>query len=246
VKKLVQIQNLHVNVQGADVLKGVNLEIEVGQVCALLGPNGSGKSSLAFTIMGHPKYKVSSGSIYFDGKNLFELSVDQRAKAGIFLAVQHPYEIEGVTLKDFLRQAYNALYVGTEKELTAKEFQELLHSKMNILQIKPEFVERFINVGFSGGEKKRAEVLQMAVLQPKFIILDEIDSGLDVDALKVVCNKINVIRRESPDTTLLMITHYPRVLEYLVSDVVHVIRDGKIIRSGNMQIVREIETKGYE
>lgn len=245
-KKLVYIHDLQVCVQDTAVLNGINLEIEKGEICALMGPNGSGKSSLALTLMGHPKYQISTGKIHFEGTDVLALSVSDRAKAGIFLAMQHPYEIEGITLKDFLRQAYNALYKGTDKELSSTEFHEFLQQKMELLQIKPEFVERFINVGFSGGEKKRAEVLQMAVLQPKFIILDEIDSGLDVDALKVVCKKIKMIKESCPDIALLIITHYPRILEYLVPDKVHVMQNGKIVRSGDKRIVQEIEKRGYE
>ena len=245
-KYLLYINNLKVCVDDKMILKGVNLEIKKGEICALMGPNGSGKSTLAFTIMGQTIYKILEGKIDFDGQDLRDLSVDKRAKAGIFLAMQNPYEIEGITLKDFLRYAYDSIYKNTEKQLDLKGFKKLLKEKMDLLQMDPEFVKRFVNVGFSGGEKKKAEVLQIAVLQPKFIIFDEIDSGLDIDALKIVCNYIKKIKKELVETTMLIITHYPRILEYLRPDRVCVMHDGKIIKSGGNDLIREIEMHGYE
>jgi Fe-S cluster assembly ATP-binding protein len=245
-KILLLIENLKVSVENKIILNGISLNIEQGQIHAIMGPNGSGKSTLANTLMGHPKYKIESGQIAFAGTEISQISADKRARLGLFLAMQNPYEIEGVVLKDFLRQAYNAIYKGTEKELDLKGFKNLLSEKMELLKIKPEFVERFINVGFSGGEKKRAEVLQLAVLQPKLAILDEIDSGLDVDALKIVCDGLNKIKTESKDISFLIITHYPRILHYLKPDFVHVMQHGMIVKSGDYNIAYEIEKMGYK
>jgi Fe-S cluster assembly ATP-binding protein len=245
-KKLLSIKNLKVSVETKTILDEINLEISSGQIHAIMGPNGSGKSTLANTLMGHPKYKVQKGQILFADQDITSLSADKRAKLGLFLVMQNPYEIEGVVLKDFLRQAYNALYKGTAKELDLKGFQNLLSEKMGLLKIKPEFVARFINVGFSGGEKKRAEVLQLAVLQPKLAILDEIDSGLDIDALKIVCDGLNKIKADSKEISFLIITHYPRILHYLNPDFVHVMQHGKIVKSGDISVAQEIEKIGYK
>ncbi len=245
-KSLLYIKNLKIDVEGSLILKNLNLEVNKGEICAIMGPNGSGKSSLAFSIIGHPKYKFVQGTMDFDGKDLRSLSIDKRAKAGIFLAMQHPHEVEGVTVKSFLRYAYDSLYKGTEKALNLSGFKALLQEKMEMLKIKPEFVQRYLNVGFSGGEKKKAEILQMAVLQPKFVILDEIDSGLDIDSLKIVCDSIKKIKKSFPDMAFLIITHYPKILEYLKPDVVHVLKNGAIAKTGNKDLVSYIETHGYE
>lgn len=244
-ENLLSINNLHVTVQDKQVLDGISLVIKPGQVHAIMGPNGSGKSSLAYTTMGHPRYEITAGEILFDNQQLNDLSPDKRAKAGLFLAMQHPFEVEGIPYKDFLRHAYNALYDGTDKQLRIKDFNNMLLEKLNLLKIEPSYANRSVNVGFSGGEKKRAEVLQLATLQPKLAILDEIDSGLDIDALKIVCDSINVVRAQNPSMALVLITHYPRILEYLQPDVVHVLQYGRIVRSGDAELARELEKAGY-
>lgn len=244
--KLLQISNLHVMVEDVSVLNGVDLTIQPGSVHVIMGPNGSGKSSLALTLMGHPRYSLKEGSMIFEGQEINELSPDKRAKLGMFLALQHPYEIEGVAYKQFLRQAYNALYDGTEKQLRIRDFHKRLLDNVHMLNMDEAFIDRSLNVGFSGGEKKRAEVLQLAVLGPKLAILDEIDSGLDIDALKIVCQGLNAVRSANPDMSILLITHYHRILQYLTPDVIHVMAKGKIVRSGGLEIVRELEAHGYQ
>jgi len=246
VTTLLSVNNLAVSVEDKQVLNGLDLTIQPGKVHAIMGPNGSGKSSFAYTLMGHPRYEVTQGSITFDGQDITTLTPDKRAKLGIFLAMQHPLEIEGVSLKDFLRQAYNALYDGTDKQLRLKEFAEHLIGKLHLLKMDTEFAERPINVGFSGGEKKRAEMLQLAVLQPKLAILDEIDSGLDVDALKTVCAAINTIKHDNPTMSVLLITHYKRILDYVPADTVHILQGGKIVKSGGPELADEVEKIGYE
>ena len=244
-KILLSVKNLHVSIENKKILKGVNLSIDQGKVHAIMGPNGSGKSSLAYTIMGHPSYKTTLGAIEFEGQLINNLTPDKRAKLGIFLAMQNPIEIEGIKLKDFLRQAYNNIYDNTPKQLRLKEFTTYLNQKLELLKMDSSFIERMINVGFSGGEKKRAEILQLSVLQPKLAILDEIDSGLDIDALKTVCNAINIIRRDNPELTILLITHYKRIFSYLKPDLIHVFKDGHIIRSGESILADELEESGY-
>lgn len=243
-KKLLSIKNLYVSINDKKVLNGINLDIASGQIHAIMGPNGSGKSSLALTLMGHPKYKIQKGQVLFEGKDITNLPVDQRAKMGMFLSLQHPYEIEGVTLRDFLRQSYNAIY--DDKHLSTKEFNELLNKKMQDLKIKESFVSRYLNVGFSGGEKKLAETLQIAVLNPSFIILDEIDSGLDIDALQNVCKCINKLKELNPQMSILVITHYQRILKFLIPDFVHVMQNGKIVKFGSKELATEIERCGYQ
>jgi Fe-S cluster assembly ATP-binding protein len=240
------IKNLKVDVEDKKILNGINLEIKKGETHAIMGPNGSGKSTLAFSLMGHPKYKIIEGEVLFNGKNLLELSVHERAQAGVFLAFQYPHEIEGLSLRDFLWQSYSALHAGTEKQLSVQEFQKHLQEKMELLKIKPEFVDSHLNVGFSGGEKKRAEVLQLAVLEPKVVVLDEIDSGLDIDSLKIVCDGINIVKKNNPDIIFIIITHYPRILNYLIPDVVHVMQKGVIVKSGDIQLANELEKEGYD
>jgi Fe-S cluster assembly ATP-binding protein len=234
------------------VLKGITLSVSERQTHVIMGPNGSGKSSLALTLMGHPNYKVSSGTVTFCGKTIVSAAdertffSDKRAKMGMFLAMQHPYEIEGVSYKDFLRQAYNAIYDGTEKQLRIRDFHAMLLKKLELLKMDEKFINRSVNVGFSGGEKKRAEILQLAVLQPKLAILDEIDSGLDVDALKIVCDGINVEGENNPKMSIILITHYQRVLKYIKPDSVHVMQDGRIVSSGGGELAEKLEKRGFE
>ncbi len=244
-KKLLLIENLKVKVKDELILKGVNLEIDKGQIHALMGPNGSGKTTLAYTLMGHPRYQINSGKLLFFGQDLQSLSVDNRAKAGMFLAFQYPVAVEGVKVKEFLRQAYNSMYAGTAKDLDLGAFNQMLSLKLDTLKIDSGFIDRFLNVGFSGGERKKLEVLQLAVLEPKLVVLDEIDSGLDVDALRIICSGINEIRRSSPDVSFLIITHHTRILNYLKPDFVHIMQNGKIARSGNGTLAQEIEELGY-
>jgi len=243
---LLEVRDLSVTVEEQVILKGISLALGAGEVHAIMGPNGSGKSTLSYTIMGHPSYIVTEGSIQFNGEDLAVLSVDERARKGIFLAFQYPYEIEGLTFKDFLRQAYNACYAGTEKQIGLKEFRVLLEDKMQLLGIDPLFIERSMNVGFSGGEKKRAEMLQFTVLQPKLVILDEIDSGLDIDSLKRVCKCLALIKANQPTLGILLITHYQRILNHITPDVVHVVQDGRIVRSGPAALAEQVEHEGYE
>lgn len=245
-KNLLEVRNLQVSIEDKKILNGISLTIKPGQVHAIMGPNGSGKSSLSYTVMGHPRYTITGGEIVFCDQVINELSPDKRAKLGLFLAMQNPLEIEGIPLKDFLRQAYNALYDGTPKQLRLKEFAHHLARKLELLKIDLSFVERPVNVGFSGGEKKRSEMLQLAVLEPKLAILDEIDSGLDIDALRIVCNSINAIRADNQETSFLLITHYQRILDYVTPDFVHVMQEGKIVRSGGPELAQELEKIGYE
>ncbi|MFA6263342.1 MAG: Fe-S cluster assembly ATPase SufC [Candidatus Babeliales bacterium] len=245
-KSLLVIENLHTTIDHKNILNGINLIINEGSTHVLMGPNGSGKSSLTHVIMGHPRHVITQGSMIFQDVPINTLSPDKRAKLGIFLAFQHPSEIEGIRLGDFLREAYNGIYDKTPHQLSLKEFAAHLKSKLNLLKMSESFVERFINVGFSGGEKKLAEMLQLAVLQPKLAILDEIDSGLDIDALKTVCDTINTLRTTYPKMSFLIITHYPRILKHLQLDAVHVLRKGVIVTSGGPEIVEHLEQKGYK
>lgn len=245
-KTLLNIANLHVTIDHKSVLNGTNLIINEGSINVLMGPNGSGKSSLALTVMGHPRYTITQGTINFCGTPINTLSPDKRAKAGIFLAFQHPSEIEGIRLGDFLREAYNSLYDNTPQQLSLKEFAAHLKNQLTMLKMSDSFVERFINVGFSGGEKKLAEMLQLAVLQPKLAILDEIDSGLDIDALKTVCQAIIALHAAHPHMSFFIITHNPRILKYLQLDTVHVMRKGEIVTSGGPEIVEQLEKRGFK
>lgn len=244
-----QIKDLHVSVEGKEILKGLNLEVKQGEIHALMGPNGSGKSTLAYVLMGHPKYKIEKGEILIDGKNILELSPDQRAKLGLFLGFQYPVEISGVTLASFLRSAYNSITgkengtIGQEM-LSVIQFRKFVKEKIKEFQMDESFAERYLNEGFSGGEKKRAEILQMSILKPKIAILDETDSGLDVDALKVVADGINKLT--GPQLGVLLITHYSRILNYIKPQFVHVLVDGVIAKSGGEELARQLEEKGYD
>ncbi len=240
------ITDLNVSTDDKKILQGVNLTLQEGETHAIMGPNGSGKSTLAMALMGHPAYKVTEGEIQFYDEKITDLSPDKRAKKGIFLACQYPLEIEGLTMSDFLRQSYNALYGGTEKQLGMRAFKEHLQNQLDLLSIPASFAGRGLNVGFSGGEKKRAEILQLAVLQPRCVILDEVDSGLDIDALKIVCAGLTKIKADRPDMGMLIITHYQRILSYLIPDVVHVMHEGKIVQSGGSNLALEIESQGYQ
>jgi len=241
-----EIKNLHVEVDGKEILKGVNLTIEKGKIHALMGPNGSGKTTLGMAIMGHPKYKVTMGEILYKGKNLLELTPDERAKLGIYLAFQYPMEIEGVQFSHFLwtsiieRRKNNGQKYPSNPIVFRKELKNYIAQ----LKLNADFIDRYLNVGFSGGEKKRAEVLQMLVLKPEIAIMDEIDSGLDIDSIRIVADTVNSLR--SPDFGALIITHYQRILQYIEPDVVHVIMDGKIVKTGDASLVQVLEREGYE
>ena len=242
---MLEIRDLHVSIGDVPILQGVDLRVETGQVHAVMGPNGSGKSTLANVLAGNPQYTVTQGQILFQGEDLLSMAPEDRAKAGIFLSFQHPVEIPGVRLDHFIRGAYNAIRRGRdEEEMDVLKFDRMLQGRLKIVDIDPPMVKRYVNEGFSGGEKKRAEVLQMAVLEPRLAVLDEPDSGLDVDALRIVSEGINQLRR--PDNALILITHYQRILNYLAPDAVHVLIDGRLVRSGGSDLALEVESKGYD
>ncbi|MDU3987860.1 MAG: Fe-S cluster assembly ATPase SufC [Staphylococcus sp.] len=238
-----EIKDLHVSIEDKEILKGVNLTINTGEVHAIIGPNGTGKSTLSSAIMGHPSYEVTQGEVLLDGVNILELEVDERAKAGLFLAMQYPSEITGVTNADFMRSAINAKREEGQ-EINLMQFIKKLDKQMDFLDIDKDMAQRYLNEGFSGGEKKRNEILQLMMLEPKFAILDEIDSGLDIDALKVVSKGINEMRGE--DFGALMITHYQRLLNYITPDKVHVMYGGKVVKSGGPELAKRLEEEGYE
>ena len=238
-----EIKDLHVSIEDKEILKGVNLTINTGEIHAIMGPNGTGKSTLSSAIMGHPSYEVTQGEVLLDGVNILELDVDERAKAGLFLAMQYPSEIPGITNAEFLRAAMNAGKEDDEK-ISVREFITKLDEKMELLNMKEEMAERYLNEGFSGGEKKRNEILQLLMLEPTFALLDEIDSGLDIDALKVVSKGINQMRGE--EFGALMITHYQRLLNYITPDQVHVMYGGKVVKSGGPELAKRLEEEGYE
>jgi Fe-S cluster assembly ATP-binding protein len=241
---MLEIRNLHVNVADKPILKGLDLTINAGEVHAIMGPNGAGKSTLGYTLAGRDGYEVTEGSVTYQGKNLLELEPDERAAAGMFLAFQYPVEIPGVSNTTFLKSALNAIRKAHgEKELDAMQFLKLVRAKTKQLGMNDEMLKRAVNVGFSGGEKKRNEVLQMAVLDPAFCVLDETDSGLDIDALRIVADGVNALR--SPDRAILVITHYQRLLDYIVPDKVHVLANGRIARTGDKSLALELEEKGY-
>ena len=238
---ILSIHDLHASVEGKEILRGISLEVPAGQVHAIMGPNGSGKSTLANTLMGHPKYEVTAGTISFDGKDLLALTPDERAKAGVFLSFQYPQEIPGVSIGNLLRQSLNA---QRESPLDIPKFFDLLTAKAKAMGVDEKLLQRGVNEGFSGGEKKRMEILQMSVLEPKLAILDETDSGLDIDALKIVADGVN--RMRDGRRSFLVITHYQRLLKYIQPDVVHVLVQGKMVKSGGPEVARELEDSGYE
>ncbi len=237
-----EIKDLEVSIDGEKIVKGVSLEVEPGEIHALMGPNGSGKSTLAHALMGNPKYSVDAGQVIIDGEGVTGEEADKRAREGLFLAFQYPSEISGITVAEFLKEAIDA---GRDEPMPQKEFNEHLREKLELLDMEEEFARRYLNDGFSGGEKKRTEILQMSVLEPKYAVLDEIDSGLDIDALRVVSEGINTVAREQ-NIGLLMITHYQRILDYVEPDHVHVMIDGKIVESGGPEMAQKLEAEGYD
>ena len=242
---MLTIKNLHAEVDGVEILKGINLEIKAGEVHAIMGPNGSGKSTLSKVIAGHPAYEVTKGEIIFEGQDIVEMNPDERARLGVFLAFQYPVEIPGVSNSMFMRQAYNAIRrEHGEEELDPLEFDDYIQTKIDLVEIDVKMMDRSVNDGFSGGEKKRNEILQMAVLNPKLALLDETDSGLDIDALRVVSNGINTIK--SADKAIMLVTHYQRILNYITPDFVHVLKDGQIVRSGGKELALQLEADGYD
>lgn len=242
---LLEIKDLHAGIDGKEILKGLNLTVNAGEVHAIMGPNGSGKSTLSKVLAGHPSYEVSKGEVLYSGKDLLELEPDERAREGIFLAFQYPVEVPGVSNAQFLRLAYNEKmkHLG-EEELDPLEFNDYLKEKAKIVEMSSEFFKRSVNEGFSGGEKKRNEILQMAVLNPTLAILDETDSGLDIDALRIVAEGVNKLR--SADNAIILVTHYQRLLNYIVPDFVHVLADGKVVKEGGKELALELEEKGYD
>lgn len=239
VRKMLKIDDLHVSSDEKEIIKGLSLNINKGEIHAIMGPNGAGKSTLSFALMGHPKYTITKGKVSIDGKDLLQMEVNERAKSGLFLSFQYPFEIQGVSVANFLRNAYNEI----KGKISVSDFMNILYEKMGELKIEKEFAKRHLNVGFSGGEKKRSEILQMLVLEPKYVILDETDSGLDVDALRIVAKGINKISQKAG---VLVITHYQRILHYIKPKYVHILKEGKIVKSGDYRLAEEIEQKGYE
>jgi Fe-S cluster assembly ATP-binding protein len=238
---MLKIENLQVEIDGQEIVKGLDLEVGKGEIHAIMGPNGSGKSTLANVLMGHPRYEVTGGSITFEGEDVFELEPDERAKLGMFLAFQYPSEVPGVSVANFLRTAVNSV---REEELNPMEMYRLIQDKMKIMQMDPRFAERYLNEGFSGGEKKRNEILQMLMLEPSLAIMDETDSGLDIDALQVVARGVNELR--GPEFSAIIITHYQRILRYIEPDRVHVMLDGRLVTSGGKELADDLEDKGYD
>lgn len=241
------IKNLKVNIEGKEILKGVNLTVKQGEVHAIMGPNGTGKSTLAYTLMGHPAYEVTQGKVTFKGNDLLDMATDERSRSGLFLAFQYPVSIPGVTMANFLRTALNARRKAEnsdDKGISIPEFRKLLLEKMKLFKVDPAFAGRYLNEGFSGGEKKRAEVLQMAVLQPEIAILDETDSGLDIDALKIVSEGVNILKEQN--VGVLLITHYQRMLNYIKPDYVHIMLGGAIVESGGAELALHLEEHGYD
>ncbi|MBB5637931.1 Fe-S cluster assembly ATP-binding protein [Pedobacter cryoconitis] len=242
---MLSIKNLHANIEGKEILKGINLEVKAGEVHAIMGPNGSGKSSLASVLAGRENYEITEGEVWLDGKNLLDMKPEVRAREGVFLAFQYPVEIPGVSNINFLRTALSEIRTHRElPQLSAKEFLKMTKEKQALVEFEAKLANRSLNQGFSGGEKKRNEVFQLAMLEPKLSILDETDSGLDIDALRIVSNGINKLR--SADNAFVLITHYQRLLEYIVPDFVHVLYNGQIVRSGTKELALELEEKGYD
>ena len=242
---LLEIRNLHANIDGKEILTGLNLTVDAGEVHAIMGPNGSGKSTLSYVLTGRAGYEVTDGEILFDGKDVIEMDPDERAREGVFLAFQYPVEIPGVNSAYFLRTGLNEILKSRgEEEMDAIDFLQLIREKLKLVEMDESFLRRSVNEGFSGGEKKRHEVLQMAVLEPRLAILDETDSGLDIDALKVVANGVNELR--APDRSTVVVTHYQRLLDYIVPDFVHVLMHGRIVRSGGKELALKLEAQGYD
>ena len=244
---MLEIKNLHAEVEGEEIqiLKGVNLKVNKGEIHAIMGPNGSGKSTLSKVVAGHPEYEVTEGDILFHGESILEMDPDERAHAGIFLAFQYPVEVPGVTNKTLLRESYNTIAASRgREELDPLEFEDYIQDKLKLIEMNPEFLDRSVNAGFSGGEKKRNEIFQMAVLQPQLSFLDETDSGLDIDALKIVSGGINKLHGE--EDAVVLVTHYQRLLNYIEPDFVHVMMNGRIVRSGDKSLALELEERGYD
>jgi Fe-S cluster assembly ATP-binding protein len=242
---MLKIQNLQSGIDGKDILKGINLEIRPGEIHAVMGPNGSGKSTLASVLAGHPSFEIKAGTVEFDGRDLLEMPAEERAREGLFLAFQYPVEIPGVSNINFLKTALEEIYAHRGlPSLTSKEFLKRLKEKQDLVELKSSLVNRSVNEGFSGGEKKRNEILQLAMLEPRLAILDETDSGLDIDALRVVASGVNKLRSEN--NAFLVITHYQRLLEYIIPDYVHILYDGRIIKSGTKELALQLEEKGYD
>jgi Fe-S cluster assembly ATP-binding protein len=242
-----EIKDLHVSIEGTPIIKGFNLIVNGGEVHAIMGPNGTGKSTLAYAVMGHPKYEITDGDVFLDGESILEMAPDERSRAGIFLAFQYPVSIPGVTVANFLRTALNARRRHADPpqdEISILEFRKLLKAKMDLIEMEYAFGGRYLNEGFSGGEKKRTEVLQLALLEPAFAILDETDSGLDIDAIRIVSEGVNALR--GPKMGVMVITHYQRILNYLKPDFVHVMFDGRIVESGGNQLALQLEEQGYD
>ena len=242
---MLEIRNLHATVDGNEILRGINLVVKKGEIHAIMGPNGSGKSTLAKVLAGHPAYEVTAGEVIYEGRNLLEMPPDERARAGVFMAFQYPIEVPGVSNAQFLRLAYNEKqkHLGQD-ELDPLEFKDLLKERAKVVEMDASFMSRSVNEGFSGGEKKRNEILQMAVLEPKLAVLDETDSGLDIDALRVVAGGVNQLR--TPENAIILVTHYQRLLNYIVPDYVHVLAHGRIAREGGKELALELEEKGYD
>ncbi len=244
-KTLLEVRGLHATVNGIEILKGIDLTVRLGEVHALMGPNGSGKSTFAKVLAGHPAYVVTAGEVRYDGNNLLDQKPEERARAGVFLAFQYPVEIPGVANSQFLRLAYNSVQAQRgNDELDPLEFDDFVREKMKLLEMNPEFLDRSVNEGFSGGEKKRNEILQMALLEPRLAILDETDSGLDIDALRVVAGGVNKL--SSPDNAMVLVTHYQRLLNYIVPDYVHVMDGGRIVKTGDKELALVLESRGYD
>ena len=242
---MLEIRDLHASIEGKEILKGISLSINKGEVHAIMGPNGSGKSTLAKVLAGHPQYVVTKGEVIYEGRNLLEMPPDERAREGIFLAFQYPVEVPGVSNSQFLRLAYNEKQKHlNEEELDPLEFKDLLKERARIVEMDESFMNRSVNEGFSGGEKKRNEILQMAVLEPKLAVLDETDSGLDIDALRIVAGGVNKLR--TSENAIVLVTHYQRLLNYIVPDYVHVLAGGRIVREGGKELALELEEKGYD
>lgn len=248
-----EIRDLHVKIEAEDreILKGINLTIQAGKIHAIMGPNGSGKSTLAYTLAGHPRYEVTGGEVWYRGQNVLELEPEERSRLGMFLAFQYPVSVAGVTVANFLRASVNSHRIEEGKDpkstsIPVSQFRKLMQERMQMLEMSPDFTRRYLNEGFSGGEKKRLEILQMAMLRPSMAIMDETDSGLDIDALRIVANGVNTVKEQIPEMGVLVITHYQRLLNYIKPDFVHVLMDGRIVREGGPEIALELEEKGYE